>query len=128
MSAKLRMAIVLALSAVVALALPTHAAKLKTIHQFCTIVGCQDGVLPIGGLVSDASGRLYGVTAHGGATQAGTAFELTPNGHRTRWSFRLIHSFCVPDCLSAAQPEGALIIDTAGNLYGLSDGGANNAG
>ena len=39
-----------------------------------------NGALPIGGLIADASGNLYGTTTAGGSTLFGTIFELTNTG------------------------------------------------
>jgi len=38
----------------------------------------QDGAEPIGGMIFDASGNLYGTTFNGGAHNGGTVFEITP--------------------------------------------------
>jgi uncharacterized repeat protein (TIGR03803 family) len=48
----------------------------KVLYTFGSQVG--DGATPLGGLVLDASGNLYGVTAYGGAYGFGTVFEITP--------------------------------------------------
>jgi uncharacterized repeat protein (TIGR03803 family) len=37
-----------------------------------------DGQFPVGRLVQDKAGNLYGTTAEGGASSVGTAFKLTP--------------------------------------------------
>jgi uncharacterized repeat protein (TIGR03803 family) len=37
-----------------------------------------DGNLPVGGVLLDATGNLYGTTANGGASNCGTVFEYTP--------------------------------------------------
>ena len=43
-----------------------------------SFAGAADGASPEGGLVQDASGKLYGTTKYGGAFGAGTVFELRP--------------------------------------------------
>jgi uncharacterized repeat protein (TIGR03803 family) len=48
----------------------------KILYTFGSQAG--DGNTPIGGLVFDAAGNLYGVTADGGAYGSGTVFEITP--------------------------------------------------
>ena len=40
--------------------------------------GGLDGYLPFAGVVRDAAGNLYGTTAHGGATDAGVVYKITP--------------------------------------------------
>jgi uncharacterized repeat protein (TIGR03803 family) len=39
-----------------------------------------DGSTPIGGLIADAHGDLFGTTAFGGANNLGTVFEITDSG------------------------------------------------
>ncbi len=41
--------------------------------------GGSDGAGPVGNLVMDASGNLYGVTSGGGSHSGGVVFEITPN-------------------------------------------------
>lgn len=45
------------------------------LHKF---KGSADGANPVGGLVADAAGHLYGTTYNGGAYGYGTIFEITP--------------------------------------------------
>src|SRR4051794_24275408 len=52
------------------------AATLITLYSFCKQAGCVDGSLPIGGLVMDSLGNLFGTTAFGGDHDCGTIFEL----------------------------------------------------
>jgi uncharacterized repeat protein (TIGR03803 family) len=42
--------------------------------------GGSDGLEPIAGLIADASGNLFGTTYRGGASSAGTVFEVTGSG------------------------------------------------
>jgi uncharacterized repeat protein (TIGR03803 family) len=44
-----------------------------------TFTGGDDGATPIGGLIADKAGNLYGAAANGGAGD-GTIFELSPPG------------------------------------------------
>jgi uncharacterized repeat protein (TIGR03803 family) len=70
-----------------------------------------NGENPFFGLLRDGAGNLYGSAGFGGASNLGTVFEVTVAG-----SSRLLHSFTgVPD---GNQPYGALVRDSAGNLYG----------
>ena len=123
--------------AIAALALPNlpSAAAPGTfdlIHNFCTLpVGCRDGVNPAANLVMDHAGNLYGTTVDGGAQQAGTVFKLTPIPGQIRWKEQILYNFCaLDDCADGSSPEGALIVDTSGNLYGTTSSGgtANNNG
>jgi uncharacterized repeat protein (TIGR03803 family) len=50
----------------------------KVLHSFGRGFGSYDGVYPLGGLIMDGAGNLYGTTWLGGVNQAGTVFEITP--------------------------------------------------
>ena len=71
------------------------------------------------GLTLDAKGNLYGVTSGGGENGIGSVFELTPNGNG-KWTVTTLHSFNGND---GGVPEGELIFDPKGNLYGVTHGG-----
>jgi uncharacterized repeat protein (TIGR03803 family) len=88
----------------------------QTVYAF---TGGSDGGVPVGGLILDASGNLYGTTQSGGSGGGGTVFELTP-GH-DGWTFKTIYS--ISSC-GWCGPSGALIMDAAGNLYGTIQGDA----
>lgn len=108
--------------AVAALALaPTSGsakAVLKTIYSFCSSDSdCSNGSGPSGGLVMDAAGNLYGTTLGGGGTGWGVVFKLTPNADKSVWTETVLHSFSGQN---GSQPHGKLVIDTAGNLYGVT--------
>ncbi len=83
------------------------------LHSFKWHTG--DGVGPVGNLVRDSSGNLYGTTNGGGAYGAGTVFEVTPDGHE-----KVLHSFAGPPN-DGLQPAGTgLLRDSSGNLYGVT--------
>jgi uncharacterized repeat protein (TIGR03803 family) len=104
------------------------AKSLKTIYSFCSS-GCGDGQEPVGRLVTDDAGNLYGVTDAGGAQGLGAVFMLVPNARRTKWKERLIYSFCAAgDCSAGQTPRNGLIIDASGNLYGVSSAGPSTSG
>jgi len=83
------------------------------------------GEYPQGSLIADSAGNLYGTTNEGGADKHnGTVFELTkPVGHKTVWKETVLASFDVTD---GAGPNGSLIFDGAGNLYGTTIGGGQS--
>ena len=88
------------------------------------------GGVPYAGLLIDRSGNLYGATsanASGGGPPTGyggggTVFELTPSGGG--WILKVLYNF--PDLGEGYHcgPYGNLVMDAAGNLYGItySDG------
>ena len=96
-----------------------------TFYNFCNPTDCKNGKYPQAGLILDTKGNLYGTTYGGGAHGNGTVFELSPSGTET-----VLHSFCSRSgCSDGAHPRSALVMDTAGNLYGTTYfGGTNNLG
>jgi uncharacterized repeat protein (TIGR03803 family) len=93
--------------------------------------GTATGAFPLGGLVFDSSGNLYGTTEEGGLAQngcrfgCGTAFKLTPQ--LESWSETILYNFAGGGT-DGALPLGGAIFDQAGNLYGTtSSGGIDGA-
>lgn len=74
--------------------------------------GGTDGASPFAGLIRDAEGNLYGTTAYGGLSNAGTVFRLDAAGKET-----VLHTFNGTD---GENPYASLIRDTEGNLYGTT--------
>jgi uncharacterized repeat protein (TIGR03803 family) len=76
-----------------------------------------DGAVPDGPLVFDQSGNLFGTTSEGAAFGWGSVFELSrqPDG---RWVETVLYNFRGEG--DGAYPEGNLILDNAGNLYGTT--------
>jgi uncharacterized repeat protein (TIGR03803 family) len=99
----------------------------KVLHSFNT--NSSDGSGPLGGLVMDASGNLYGTTTHGGSSTfcvnnqsptCGTVFELIP-GANGSWSEKVLHNF--GNGTDGVNPTAGLTFDASGNLYGTTYGG-----
>ncbi|HEY3971811.1 MAG TPA: choice-of-anchor tandem repeat GloVer-containing protein [Candidatus Sulfotelmatobacter sp.] len=86
--------------------------------------GLQDGSFPIAGLSIDAAGNLYGTTAEGGIGTGdqglGVVFKLSPNSTGT-WTQSVLYTFT--GGLDGAGPNGGVILDSAGNLYGTTPTG-----
>jgi uncharacterized repeat protein (TIGR03803 family) len=99
----------------------THGWHYKVLHRFSD----GDGAIPEAGLTIDVSGNLYGTTSQGGGKgRIGTVFELTPNAGG-KWTEKVLYSFCHDyTCTDGWFPESQLIFDTAGNLYGTTNGGS----
>ena len=85
-----------------------------------------DGYNPLGGLVADSSGNLYGTTAAGGGSNTGTVYELSP-GTGGVWTETVLHRFGVIGSPQGNAPQGALVLDSAGNLYGTTAEGGDSA-
>ncbi len=86
-----------------------------------SFAGAPDAAFPEGTLVLDAAGTLYGTSVGGGIPNAGTVYKLTKTGKET-----VLYSFCsVANCADGAFPNGGLVRDAAGNLYGTTSLGGN---
>jgi uncharacterized repeat protein (TIGR03803 family) len=86
----------------------------------------KDGAFPSSGVIFDDAGNLYGTTQTGGASGAGTVFELSPNLDGT-WTEVVLYSFTGKT--DGQFPGGGVIFDAAGNLYGTTFlGGASGFG
>ena len=94
------------------------------LHNFA---GAPDGAVPTSGLTFDSAGNLYGTTGFGGVYGGwGTVFEMSPNAGGG-WTENVLYKFCSQNnCADGAFPEGNLILDAAGNLYGVTEGGGTN--
>lgn len=98
------------------------------IYVFCP--GCQelcatctDGELPIGPMVVDASGNVYGSTRIGGGHMAGKVYKFGSGTLTT------LYDFCPTGTCGDGQWPSGVMMDASGNVYGGTDqGGAHNAG
>jgi len=99
--------------------------KLRTLYQFQG-ASSGDGAVPGAGVIVDEQGNLYGTTEYGGTATCdtgslagcGTMFKVDPTGKET-----FVFSF---DGTNGFYPQGSLIKDASGNLYGTTaDGGGN---
>jgi uncharacterized repeat protein (TIGR03803 family) len=89
--------------------------------------GGDDGSGPGSGVTFNKAGTLYGMTPTGGAYGLGVIYQLKPdlNGN---WKFSVLHAF-TGGADGATGSAGRLILDKAGNLYGVATaGGANGKG
>ena len=82
--------------------------------------GTDDGADPLGDLGMDAAGNLYGTATFGGTLGYGTVFKLVRSAGG--YTFNLLYSFT--NGADGGMPQGNVVLDSAGNLYGASgDGG-----
>ena len=79
-----------------------------------------DGASPYASLTLDAAGNLYGTTAAGGASNAGTVFKLDRRGAIT-----VLHSFT--GMMDGGTPFSSVTRDRAGVLYGTTNSGGSTA-
>jgi uncharacterized repeat protein (TIGR03803 family) len=101
------------------------------IYSFCSDPDCTDGALPLGGLIQDAAGNLYGTTEEGDSY--GTVYQLAPPTQSGgNWTETVLYNFACsdPTCPDGANPFAGLVQDAAGNLYGttMSGGGYGSVG
>jgi uncharacterized repeat protein (TIGR03803 family) len=93
-----------------------------------TFLAEPDGAFPFGDLVSDRSGNLYGTTEIGGPFQGGTVFKLTrPTTLGGSWTESILYSFGTSST-DGTNPNGALVFDGKGNLYGSASYGGTLGG
>lgn len=83
----------------------------QVLHTFTGV----DGSGPTVNLVRTSGGTLYGTTVQGGAFNFGTVFKLGGSGALTT-----LHSFTAGT--DGAFPEGGLVRDSGGHLYGTTAG------
>jgi uncharacterized repeat protein (TIGR03803 family) len=94
----------------------------KVLHSFKKATG--NG--PSNGVIFDAAGNLYGTTFLGGSQACnnnefgcGVVFEMSPQANGT-WSYKIIYEFS--GGADGLHPSTPLVFDTAGNLYGATNG------
>lgn len=93
------------------------------LYAFPASIAGPDGDGPIGGVVIDRNGALYGVTQFGEANGDGAVYELIPHG--SGYKERIIHNFSIYDGL---EPGSGLTIGPGPALYGTAYfGGDTNA-
>jgi uncharacterized repeat protein (TIGR03803 family) len=92
-----------------------------TITTLATFNGT-NGATPVGTLVMDSGGNLYGETEGGGAAGDGTIFKLAAGSG----AITTLASF---NGSNGQYPDGGLMMDGSGNLYGTTPaGGASGNG
>lgn len=97
------------------------------LFQFDDNFDSASGIGPVGSLIFDAAGNLYGTTRGGGTRYfesgtSGVAFELSP-ASGGQWTEKVLHDFgskrhAIPT--DGGFPDCNLIFDNKGNLYGTT--------
>jgi uncharacterized repeat protein (TIGR03803 family) len=106
----------------------------KILHNFS--YNGTDGTFPKAGVVFDKAGNLYGTTFEGGSFSCspfllgcGTVFELAPASEGKVWTETILHNFANNGTDGNTPCCGELVLDGAGDLYGVTGaGGTNNYG
>ncbi|HTT83382.1 MAG TPA: choice-of-anchor tandem repeat GloVer-containing protein [Rhizomicrobium sp.] len=93
----------------------------SVLYSFCSQENCDDGQQPLGALIEDGSGDLFGTTSEGGDDAGGVAFEVPNNGaEKTLFQF---------GPTTGEEPTPTLVRDSEGNLYGTDEiGDPSNMG
>ena len=92
-----------------------------------TFTGGSDGAIPVGGMIADSAGALYGTAIITNTIEDGLVFQLNPPVDGGTWTQAILYAFT--GAADGSMPESNLIFDTAGNLYGTTiKGGSNGCG
>jgi len=101
----------------------TSAGTPTLLYSFCSQANCPNGEYPFGGLVLGSDGNFYGTASLGGASNNGTAFNITPAGNLTT-----LYSFA-GGTTDGSGPVSNLVQGKDGNFYGTTySGGADSLG
>lgn len=110
--------------------------KMQPPATFCPTISClwtetvahsfdppNDGAVPNGGLILDWAGNIYGTTITGDVDGHGfgTVYRLSPS--QDTWSESILYTFMGTG--DGAQPNGNMLMDHAGNLYGTTTYGGD---
>ena len=82
-----------------------------------SFTGGADGGGPIGSLVFDSAGNLYGATTTGGLGSGGVVYELMPQAGGG-WTEKVLHNFS--NSKDGAGLMSGVILDGSGNVYGTT--------
>jgi len=98
----------------------------KTVHAFSS---GSDGSRPVGPLLFDSGGNLYGATFSGGTgcnfSLCGTVYKLSPQSDGT-WKETILHAF--ESATGGSEPAWGLFLDSSGNLFGTTSHGGGRYG
>ena len=95
------------------------------VHSFSS----DDGSYPQGGVIMDGTGTLFGTASAGGSNQYlryGVVYQLAPpTAGSPAWTRTVLYNF---DNTAGMRPIGELVLDSAGNLFGVANVGGPNGG
>ena len=92
---------------------------LNTLHSFTGPGNGRFVVGPVGSLVMDNAGALYGTALSDGANVYGSVFKLAPSNGA--WIFTSLHDFTGGS--DGGYPYSNLVFDAHGNIYGTASVG-----
>lgn len=76
----------------------------------------------MGGVVLDAAGNIYGTSSSGGRHGDGAVFKVAAPTGKSSYQEKILWNF---NGKNGSLPEGGVILDGAGNLYGTTAAGGN---
>ncbi len=91
----------------------------KVLHSF---QGAPDGANPVASPIFDHAGNLYGTAGGGNRSSFGVVYELSP-GSNGEWTEQVLYTFT--GGADGEYPDGGLVMDNSGNLYGTTVSGGN---
>jgi len=77
-----------------------------------------DGSNPLAGIIRDSQGNSYGTATYGGAYAVGMVFKVDRKGRES-----VLYNFT--GGADGGYPQGGVIQDSVGNLYGTASGGGS---
>ncbi len=89
-----------------------------------SFTGGRDGANPQYSSLTFADRRIFGVTTAGGDSNDGTVFQMTLSSG-SDWTETVLYSFRGSTKGDGAKPEGTLVADSTGNLYGTTTFGGS---
>ncbi len=93
----------------------------QILHSFGA--SATDAIYPVGSLLLDRSGTLYGMTSGSGTTFGATLFKVRTDAT----GYQVLRTFVDPP--DGISPSGSLILVGSGTLYGtMADGALSNSG
>jgi uncharacterized repeat protein (TIGR03803 family) len=89
----------------------------QVLYSFCSLANCADGRGVGGPFVVTSDGSVFGTAFFGGAQNKGTVYKVQSG------ALTVLHNFCSEqNCADSGDPDGGLIIDGSGNLFGTASG------
>ena len=86
--------------------------------------GRGDGSVPLGDIIFDQAGAIYGTASQGGGYGWGAVYKLTPSAGS--WTQSVLYNFTGGD--DGANPVGGVIFDRSGRLHGAAYSGGLGGG
>ncbi len=93
----------------------------KLLHSFSGT----DGSFPEATPIVDSHGNIFGTTYNGGTADFGVVWELSPITDGG-WTYSVLHDFSIPDGSDDGGYAGAIVMSSAGIIYGVTQYGGSS--